>query len=83
MRTLQTRKIVLHGVIIAASFLPHVLLACATCYGDPQDPMTHGANMGILTLLGVTAVVLGGFLALLVRLAIRSRRVLPNGYFID
>ena len=28
--------------------------ACSTCFGDPQDPQTHGMNAAIFTLLGVT-----------------------------
>jgi hypothetical protein len=50
------------------------VLGCATCYGDPNSALTHGMNMGILTLLGVTGAVLGGFMAMIVRLAVRARR---------
>ena len=28
--------------------------ACATCFGDPNDPQTQGLNAAIFTLLGVT-----------------------------
>ena len=30
----------------------NVLFPCAVCYGNPEAPMTHGMNMGVLTLLG-------------------------------
>jgi len=34
------------------SLIPGVLFPCAVCYGNPEAPMTHGMNMGVLTLLG-------------------------------
>ena len=40
--------------------LPHIAAACATCFGDPQAPMTKGLNNGILMLLGVVGVVYVG-----------------------
>lgn len=43
-------------------------LACATCFGTPQDAQTQGMNAAIFTLLGVTATVLsvaGGFGAMI------------------
>jgi hypothetical protein len=50
------------------------LLACATCYGTPGSPMTQGMNAAILTMLGVTGLVLGGCAALIVTLVRRARR---------
>lgn len=55
------------------TWLP-LVLACATCFGDPNSDQTRGANFAILTLLGITGVVLAGFLALIVRFAVRARR---------
>jgi heme/copper-type cytochrome/quinol oxidase subunit 2 len=40
--------------------LPQAAAACATCFGDPQAPMTKGLNNGILMLLGVVGVVYVG-----------------------
>jgi len=40
--------------------LPRIAAACATCFGDPQAPMTQGLNNGILMLLGVVGVVYVG-----------------------
>ena len=34
------------------SLIPGALFPCAVCYGNPEAPMTHGMNMGVLTLLG-------------------------------
>ena len=50
------------------------ILACATCFGAPDSAQTQGANMAILTLLGVTGVVLGGFVCMIVYLVRRARR---------
>ena len=55
------------------SALP-LLLACAVCYGDPHSPQTHGANLAIFTMLGVTAFVLTGCASFMVTLARRARR---------
>lgn len=50
------------SAIMAAMFLASLhASACSTCFGDPQDPQTHGMNAAILTLLGVTY---GVFLAM-------------------
>ncbi len=49
------------------------IVACATCYGDPTSPMTHGLNFAIITMLGVTALVLGGCAMFMVVLARRAR----------
>ena len=56
------------------------LLACATCYGAAGAPMTHGLNMAILTLLGVTVLVLGGVAGMIFHLARKARqhRLDPN-----
>jgi hypothetical protein len=51
------------------------LLACATCYGAPDALMTRGLNAGILTLLGVVAVVLGGVGGMIFRFARRTRSI--------
>ena len=37
---------------IILSFIPGALFPCAVCYGNPEAPMSHGLNMGVLTLLG-------------------------------
>ena len=50
------------------------ILACAACYGAPDAAQTHGMNMGILTMLGVTGFVLSGFGGMIVYFARRQRR---------
>ena len=50
------------------------ILACATCYGASDSPMTQGMNMAIFTLLAVTGFVLGGLVAASVYFVRRARR---------
>lgn len=52
-----------------------LLLACATCYGDPNSAHTQGMNAAILFMLGVTGVVLGGLGTVFVGFARRARRL--------
>ncbi|MBI3602574.1 MAG: hypothetical protein HY209_06770 [Candidatus Omnitrophica bacterium] len=35
------------------------MVFCAVCFGDPNSPLTHGYNYGIMSLLAVTFVILG------------------------
>ena len=43
---------------IILSFIPGMLFPCAVCYGNPEAPMSHGMNMGVLTLLGFIGFIL-------------------------
>ncbi|PYJ00922.1 MAG: hypothetical protein DME25_19425 [Verrucomicrobia bacterium] len=54
--------------------LPQSALACAACFGQSDDSMARGMNLGIFALLLVTAVVLVGFASFGVFLARRSAR---------
>jgi len=56
----------------------NALLACATCYGDPQSLQTQGMNMAIWFMLGVTGVVLASVGVVIIRLVRRARRVELN-----
>ena len=49
--------------------------ACAVCLGDADSAMTEGMNNGILALLGVIAVVQGGFVALFISIRRRMRKL--------
>lgn len=50
------------------------ILACATCFGAADSAQTQGSNMLILTLLGITFAVLGGFIAAIVYFVRRAKR---------
>jgi len=47
--------------------------ACPNCYGDPESALTDGMNMAIISLLGVTGSVLGGFIGFFLFLRRRFR----------
>ena len=55
--------------------LVSVLLACAVCFGDPSSSQTRGQNAAIFTLLGVTGLVLTGFIVVIVRFARRAKQL--------
>ena len=52
----------------------NMLLACAVCFGDPNSPQTQAQNFGIFVMLGVTGVVLAGFVAMAIYFWRRARR---------
>ena len=50
-----------------------MIVLCAVCFQGLDVVMRDSLNLGILVLLGVTAVVLGAFASFFVRLARRAR----------
>jgi hypothetical protein len=51
-------------VPLVAALTAESALACSVCYGAGESAMTAGMNNGILTMLGLVAVVQLGFVAL-------------------
>ena len=50
-------KVILAAAL--AAFSPSPVFACAACYGgNTNDPLAHGMNWGIFTLLGVVVLML-------------------------
>jgi hypothetical protein len=41
-----------------AALSPSPLFACAACYGRSNDPLAHGVNWGILSLLAIVVFML-------------------------
>ena len=56
---------------------PGGLFPCAVCYGNPEAPMTHGMNMGVLTLMGFIGFVLCIIAFSIVTISIRTKKS-PN-----
>lgn len=50
------RKVVLAAGL--GAFTPSPLFACAACFGKSSDPLAHGMNWGIFTLLGIVVLML-------------------------
>lgn len=48
------------AVAALAAIFPRMAWACSVCLGDPSSEQIQGMNMAILSLMGVTATVLGG-----------------------
>jgi hypothetical protein len=70
------RTFIVPAIVIGTALLyPDTADACAVCYGAEDSAMTAGLNNGILALLGVIAVVQGGFVALFVTIWKRGRRL--------
>lgn len=62
----------LHRARLGPEGLGRLALYCPICFGASDAPMAVGMNWGVLTLLGVTAVVLGSFAMFFVRLIRRA-----------
>ena len=60
--------------IILISFI-NFIFPCAVCYGDPNSPMSHGMNMGILTLLFVVVFILLAIAAFIISLYFKSKKM--------
>ena len=54
---------------------PSIVFPCAVCYGNPESPMSHGMNMGVLTLLGVIGFVLCFVVYSIVSISIRTKNI--------
>ena len=61
---------------ILITFIPGYVFQCAVCYGNPESPMTHGMNMGVLTLLGFISFVLLIIAYSIITLSIRKKTML-------
>ncbi len=61
--------------LIIFTIIPSLLFPCAVCYGDPESPMSHGMNMGVLTLLGFIFFVLAIIIYSIVSISIRTKNI--------
>ena len=61
-------------IIFFFFFMPENLMACATCFGDPDALATKGINKAITAMLGVTGGGLGGFGSLIYILRQRAKK---------
>ena len=46
--------------MVSGLLLSAQTLACSVCWGAAQDPVVHGTKLSIVFLLGLTYVLLGG-----------------------
>jgi|TARA_B000000460_G_C21456400_1_gene366053 hypothetical protein len=64
---------------IILSLIPGVLFPCAVCYGNPEAPMSHGMNMGVLTLLGFIGFILCTVLFSIFYISNRTKNTTSKG----
>jgi len=74
LRGARLTKAALAGLAVVVALWPHSLAACAACFGQSDDAMAKGMNMGIFALLAVVSFVLTGFAAFGIFLARRAAR---------
>ena len=64
------------SISILITLIPGYVFSCAVCYGNPESPMTHGMNMGVLTLLGFIGFVLLIIVYSIITLSIRTKKTI-------
>mgnify|MGYP001322435553 CR=1 FL=1 len=62
-------------VAIVIVIMPGLLFPCAVCYGNPESPMSHGMNMGVLTLMGFIFFVLAIIISSIIFISIRTKNI--------
>tara|TARA_Y100000780_G_C13591265_1_gene380771 strand:+ start:419 stop:637 length:219 start_codon:yes stop_codon:yes gene_type:complete len=63
---------------ILITLIPGSVFPCAVCYWNPESPMSHGMNMGVLTLLGFISFVLLIIAYSIITLSIRTKKTIFN-----
>ena len=61
--------------IILINIVPGLLFPCAVCYGNPDSPLSHGMNMGVLTLMSVIGFVLLIIAYSIISISIRVKKI--------
>lgn len=64
--------------VILFLFVFEMAWACATCYGAPDSPASHGLNGAIWTLLVITGGVLSSIVAGIISLRNRAKSFMKN-----
>ena len=55
--------------------LMNLIYPCAVCYGNPESPLSHGMNMGVLTLMGFIIFILMIILYSIISMSIRTKKI--------
>ena len=61
--------------IIILLLFTNMVYPCAVCYGNPEDPMAQGMNMGILTLMGFIGFVLIMVLSTIISISLKTKKI--------
>jgi len=69
----RSMSVSLAAVSFAAAARPELALACAACMSNVDSPVAQSMRSGVFVLLGVTAVVLGWFAAIILTIRHRAK----------
>ena len=59
-------------------FLVENVIACATCYGDPNSSAGKGMDMAIITLLGIIGPILIAIFIGIISIGLKSKKLNHN-----
>ena len=62
-------------IIVLIFCLINLAYPCAVCYGNPESPLSHGMNKGVLTLMGFIIFILMIILYSIISIAIRTKKI--------
>ena len=62
--------------LLSVLLFASVLFPCAVCYGNPDSPMSHGMNMGVLTLMGFIGFILCILAYSIFSIAFKTKKIL-------
>ena len=65
------KYIIISGIYSSAE----ILMACATCFGDPNSNAGKGMDMAIMTLLGIIGPLLFAIAIGIISIGIKSKRL--------
>ena len=65
------KYIIISGIYSSAE----ILMACATCFGDPNSNAGKGMDMAIITLLGIIGPLLFAIAIGIISIGIKSKRL--------
>lgn len=62
-------------ILLSSLLSPGMILACATCFGDPNSNAGKGMDMAILTLLGIIGPILFAIAAGIISIGLKSKKI--------
>ena len=65
------KYIIISGIYSSAE----ILMACATCFGDPNSNAGNGMDMAFITLLGIIGPLLFAIVIGIISIGIKSKRL--------
>ena len=63
------------GIMMSLILSSDLIVACATCFGDPNSNAGKGMDMAIITLLGVIGPILFAIAAGIVSIGLKSKKM--------